>query len=103
MAFTLPLTAALRQARWKVKLRDKEIREPPHVTVIRGTDSWRIDLRTGRFMDAVPDPAQIPPELIEIVRGDVNWRRLCQEWDHMYPQNPVLETEEASHVDDEAP
>lgn len=54
-------------------------------------------------MDAVPDPAQIPPELIEIVRGDVNWRRLCQEWDRMYPQNPVLETEEASHVDDEAP
>jgi hypothetical protein len=60
MAYALPLPAALRQARWKVKIRDKETREPPHVTIIRGTDSWRIDLRTGQFMDAAPTHRKCP-------------------------------------------
>jgi len=37
MAFALTLTTALKRARWKVKIRDKETREPPHVTILRGT------------------------------------------------------------------
>jgi hypothetical protein len=89
MAYTLPLTAALRKARWKVKIRDKETREPPHVTIIRGTDAWRIDLRTGDFMDDDPDPADVPAELIELILEAGTWQMLCDEWDRMYPDNPV--------------
>jgi hypothetical protein len=89
MAYALALTAALRKARWKVKIRDKETREPPHVTMIRGTDAWRIDLRTGDFMDDSPDPSEVPDELIELIKDEATWQRLCDEWDQMYPNNPV--------------
>jgi hypothetical protein len=94
MAYTLPLTAALRKARWKVKIRDKETREPPHVTIIRGTDAWRIDLRTREFMDDDPDPAEVPDELIELITDEATWQQLCNEWDRMYPNNPVSEDED---------
>lgn len=89
MAFTFPLPNALRKARWKVKIRDKETREPPHVTIIRGTDAWRINLRTGEFMDGKPDPADVPSEIIALIKGERAWQQLCDEWDAMYPNNPV--------------
>lgn len=89
MAYTLPLTAELKKKRWKAKIRDKETREPPHVTIIRGTDAWRIDLRTGAFMDDSPDPAEVPSDLIELVKIEETWRQLCDAWDQMYPNNPV--------------
>lgn len=94
MAFNLRLPNALRKARWKVKIRDKETREPPHVTVIRGTEAWRINLRTGRFMDAQPDPSDVSSELIDLIREEAIWQRLCDEWDGMYPNNPVSGEEE---------
>ncbi|MFO0867342.1 MAG: hypothetical protein U0935_00200 [Pirellulales bacterium] len=93
MAYTLPLTDALRKARWKVKIRDKETREPPHVTILRGTDAWRIDLRSERFMDDEPDPAEVPVELIELIKDKTTWQQLCNQWDEMYPNNPVSEDE----------
>lgn len=89
MAFSLSLTAALTKARWKVKIRDKETREPPHLTIIRGTFAWRIDLRTGQFMDDSPDPNQVPDELIDLIFESTNWELLCEVWDTMYPNNPV--------------
>lgn len=89
MAFNLRLPDALRKARWKVKIRDKETREPPHVTIIRGTDAWRINLRNGRFMDAKPDPSEVPGEIIDLIAEVDTWRQLCDEWDGMYPNNPV--------------
>lgn len=91
MAYNLRLTPALRKARWKVKIRDKEVREPPHVTILRGATAWRIDLRSRAFMDADPDPAEVPHELIELIRTESSWRQLCSEWDKMYPNNPVNE------------
>jgi hypothetical protein len=96
MAYTLPLTTALKKARWKVKIRDKETREPPHVTIIRRTKAWRIGLRAGKFLDDSPDPADVPEELIQQIRAEQTWQRLCDEWDRMYPDNPVAghETEE---------
>lgn len=94
MAFSFPLPAALRKARWKVKIRDKETREPPHVTLIRGTDAWRMDLRSGAFMDDSPDPADVPRELIELITAEANWRRLCAAWDQMYPDNPIAGAED---------
>ncbi|MFN0053223.1 MAG: hypothetical protein ACKV0T_13655 [Planctomycetales bacterium] len=89
MAYTLLLPERLKKARWKVKIRDKETREPPHVTFLRGTDAWRVDLRTGAFKDISPDPAEVPKELFEFVMVEANWLQLCQEWDRMYPDNPV--------------
>ena len=89
MAFNLRLPDALRKTRWKVKIRDKEAREPPHVTIIRGTDAWRINLRTGQFMDAKPDPSDVPAEIIDLIMEEDTWPQLCDEWDNMYPNNPV--------------
>jgi len=94
MAYTLPLTAALKKARWKVKIRDKETREPPHVTIIRGTDAWRLDLRTTEFMDDDPDPAGVPGEMIGLIKNEDTWQQLCDEWDRMYPTNPVTDDED---------
>jgi hypothetical protein len=87
--FDLPLPAALRKARWKVKIREKESREPPHVTILRGTQAWRIDLRAGEFMDQQPDPSDVPEEIIAFVKEEENWSLLCEEWDRKYPTNPV--------------
>ena len=95
VAFTFQLTAALRNARWKVKIRDKETREPPHVTIIRGTLAWRIDLRTGEFMDAIPDPVEVPAELNRLIREHDAWQQLCDAWDEMYPNNPVFHDDSA--------
>jgi 2'-5' RNA ligase len=94
VAFNLQLREALRKARWKVKIRDKESREAPHVTIIRGTDAWRINLRTGQFMDANPDPSDVPQEIVDIVQDAETWQSLCDEWDRMYPDNPVSSDDE---------
>ena len=101
MAYTLPLSEALRKARWKVKIRDKETREPPHVTIIRGTDAWRIDLRDGEFMDDEPDPAEVPEELIDLVTEPDTWQALCANWDEMYPDNPVNDDDDAGDENEE--
>ncbi|MDP6722362.1 MAG: hypothetical protein QGF59_27095 [Pirellulaceae bacterium] len=94
MAFNLRLPDAFRTARWKVKIRDKETREPPHVTIIRGADAWRINLRTGEFMDKKPDPSDVPNGIIDFIEEEETWQQLCEEWDGMYPTNPVSSDDE---------
>lgn len=79
----------LKKARWKVKIREKEMREPPHVTIIRGTDSWRINLRTGQFMESIPDPGDIPRELLTFIYETSFWKGLRLAWDAKYPSNPI--------------
>jgi hypothetical protein len=37
MAFSLPLSPPLRAQGWKVKIRDRERSEPPHVTILHRT------------------------------------------------------------------
>lgn len=91
MPFDLPLPASLRKARWKVKIREKETREPPHLTILRDTRAWRINLRTGGFMDDEPSPSDLPAALLDHVRQRANWLLLCEEWDRKYPANPVVE------------
>ena len=92
--FDLPLSAALRKARWKVKIREKESREPPHVTILRGTRAWWINLRTGEFMDRQPDPADVPDEIIDHIKAEENWALLCEQWDKKYPANPVYDPDD---------
>ena len=87
MPFELQLPLSLKRARWKIKIQEKEIREPPHVSILRGTQKWRIDLRTAEFMDRTPRPVDVPKELLRVV--EKNWDRICREWDKKYPANPV--------------
>jgi hypothetical protein len=91
--YELRLPTRFRQAGWKVKIREKETREPPHVTILRQTRAWRINLRTGEFMDAEPSPADVPKELVAYIKRPAIWQRLCEEWDRKYPTNPVVGAE----------
>jgi hypothetical protein len=91
MAFNLRLPRRLAKMRWKVKIRDRERVEDPHLTIIRGTTVWRVYLRDGRFMDG-GSWKDMPDGLEEVVRE--NWQRLCAAWDGMYPHNPVQGNED---------
>ncbi len=91
MAYSLSLPARLKLQGWKVKIRDRERIEPPHVTVIRGTRAWRFGLREVEFLDLRPDPADVPSDLVELIVGAR--AELEREWDAMYPHNPVRPVE----------
>lgn len=84
-----PLPRNLKQARWKVKIQEKESREPPHVSILRGTEKWRINLRTKQFMDPAPDPKDVPDDLLAIIQAEDYWQDICTKWDAKYPDNPV--------------
>jgi len=90
MAVSLKLPRWLRK-QWKVKIRDREWVEPPHVSILRRRWTWRINLRTGQFMDAEPDPAEVPRSILRVI--EENWDFLCASWDEMYPENPVASRE----------
>ena len=91
MAFNLRLSALLAKMRWKVKIRDKERVEDPHLTIIHKTKVWRVCLRDGRFMDG-GNWKDMPDGLEQAVRA--HWQQLCDAWDAMYPRNPVRGEEE---------
>jgi hypothetical protein len=92
MPYDLPLPRSLASS-WRVKIYDSERLEPPHVTIVKGRESWRINLRTRAFMDDEPPPRSIPKEVTRIVRD--NWRRLQREWNRIHNDNPVeIEAEE---------
>jgi hypothetical protein len=94
MAFSLRLSPRWSTQRWKVKIRDKERLEPPHVSLTRGLRTWRLGLRSGSFLDKEPDPAEVPIGLVEQVRASLDELRTA--WDAMYPENPV----ESNHDDE---
>jgi len=96
MAFNLRLPALLAKMRWKVKIRDKERVEDPHITIIRGTRVWRVCLRDGRFMDG-GSWKDMPAGLQEVVRQ--HWEQLCATWDQMYPLNPISGDEDDDEGD----
>jgi hypothetical protein len=50
MPFDLPLPRKLKAAGWKVKIREKERVEPPHVTVMHKADQWRLGLRERQLL-----------------------------------------------------
>jgi hypothetical protein len=87
MAYSLALSRRWSAERWKVKIRDKERVEPPHVSLIRGTRTWRFGLRSRIFLDKEPNPAEVPAELVQEILA--SWDELIAEWDAMYPENPV--------------
>lgn len=91
MPFSLPLPPSWSARGWKAKIRDRERLEPPHVTILHRTRAWRLDLRTGGFMDREPPPSELPAEIYDEVRR--NWKLLQWQWDSMYPENPVSSME----------
>ena len=87
MPFTLNLPEPWATRGWKVKIRDRERLEPPHVTILRRTRAWRFDLRSERFLDKEPDPNEVPKDVVSEVRSNLTLLR--QEWDRMFPENRV--------------
>lgn len=93
MVFDLALPKPLRGEGWKVKIRERERVEPPHVTILWKMRSWRVGLRDESFL--------IPPggswnDIDRGVRDEIrkNWKRLIEEWDKKYPENPVSSNED---------
>ena len=87
MPFELPLPSGLNDGTWKVKISEKETVEPPHVTIIRRTDRWRVNLRTMKFMDKKPPSRDVPQELVEHITAKRD--ELVKQWNAKYPLNPV--------------
>jgi len=98
VAYDLKLPKALAKAGWKVKIRDKERLEEPHVTIIKGTLSWRVGLRNRDFLDE-GRWKDFPDTLRESIETD--WTLLCQEWDALYPAKPVPVEEETNDDEDD--
>src|SRR5206468_12050372 len=93
MPYKLDLPKRLKAKGWKVKIREKERLEPPHVTVMCRKKEWRIGLRDRTFL--VPpggDWSDLDDELREIL--DRNWEDLRIGWDSKYPTNPISSREE---------
>lgn len=87
MTYSLPLPERLARRGWKVKIRDRERVEPPHVTILHRTRAWRYGLREPGFLDRTPDPREVPREVIEAIQERL--QELREEWDRVYPENPV--------------
>jgi hypothetical protein len=92
MPFRLELPPGLAARRWKVKMRDREGPEEPHVSLLNRTRTWRLGLRSFEFLDREPPPAEVPEDLLDHVRAHAD--RLRTEWDRMYPANPVAGAED---------
>lgn len=72
---------------WKVKIRERERLEPPHASIIKGTKTWRWNLRTKEFMDDDPPERDVPRGLIDKL-GEGH-SELVEQWNAKYPRNKV--------------
>lgn len=87
MTYALMLPERLRRQGWKVKIRNLERGEAPHVTIIFKTRAWRYGLRDLRFLDTSPNPRDVSGEVTDQVRDRIEVLR--REWDVRYPENPI--------------
>ena len=85
MPFELDLPPAL--SGWRIKIRDRERLEPPHVTVLWKARAWRICLRTTQPLDRHPPTRLLPKSLLPLLRTEQ--AVLVAAWNRMYPENPV--------------
>ncbi len=93
MPFELALPKKLKAGGWKVKIREKERVEPPHVTIMHKADEWRLGLRDRQLL--VPPGGRIKDidaEVMTIV--DEHWESLQEAWDTKYPSNPISSEDE---------
>lgn len=87
MPYELDIDDDLASQGWKVKIRDKERCEEPHVTIIRRTSTWRLGLRDLQFLDSDPPAREVPRELMDEIESRL--ADLRREWDSRYPDNPI--------------
>lgn len=87
MVYELPMPKSLKERGWKVKIRNLERTEDPHVTVLWKTTAWRYNIRNPGFTDREPDPRDVPPEVVEQIRVCLD--KLRHEWDTKHPENTV--------------
>ena len=88
MAVEIALLAPWDSRGWKAKIRDRERVEPPHVTILYKTAAWRVCLRTIEFLDRIPDPKEVPDEVLRDIQAKLPELRAA--WDRMYAENPVF-------------
>ncbi|WP_299375192.1 hypothetical protein, partial [uncultured Kiloniella sp.] len=77
---------------WKLKIHDKEEREPPHVTIYGGGDKWRWALREKRFMDKRPPHHGVHKDILDEIKE--RWVEISYEWNLIHADNPV-------HIDED--
>lgn len=87
MAFELKLPPLLKSNGWKVKIRDKEVAEDPHATIINKKKCWRYSIRNHVFMDSKPPPADVSSDILQVITANLQVLKL--EWNKLYPHNPV--------------
>jgi hypothetical protein len=93
MPYELSLPRNLKAQGWKVKIREKERVEPPHVTVMHHEDEWRIGLRDKELL--VPPGGRLRDIDVEVMRViEENWEQLQEAWDAQYPENPISSAED---------
>jgi len=88
MPYELELPRRLKARGWKVKIREKERLDPPHLTIQCKKRQWRVGLRDGAFL--VPPGGSwkdIEPEVTRIIQQQ--WMQLQEQWDRKYPSNPI--------------
>ena len=88
MSEAIPLGEPWNSRGWRLKIRDREIREPPHATLFGPKGTWRWDLRRRRFMDKHAGPRLVPEDLAKLLVA--RHEELVAAWDRLYPANPVF-------------
>jgi hypothetical protein len=70
MSHCLPLLSGYEH--YKIKIRDKESREEPHVTILYKTEkTWRFGLRSRKFLRG-EDPSKLPPDVKDYVNKNID-------------------------------
>lgn len=87
MPYELTLIARLKKARWKVKIRDAERLEEPHVTILWKHKAWRLSLRTKEFLEQGQSWKEVDAGVQSAIQQA--WETLKEEWDVLYPENPI--------------
>lgn len=87
MAKSFPLPVPYARQGWKLKIRDRERVEPPHITLLLRTRAWRFGLRERAFLDCEPDPQEVPRGISAFIAR--NLPELIEAWDELYPHNKV--------------
>lgn len=62
------------------------------MTVIKGSRSWRYDLRKRKFVDRKPPARDVPDGVTDHIEENID--EIVAAWDAMYPDNPVEAKEE---------
>lgn len=89
MARSFALPAEQATAGWKAKIRDREVTEPPHVSILWKRKVWRMDLRTKKFMDTSPPARDVPQAVVDALLAPAMFEQMVEAWNEMYPHNQV--------------